>query len=297
MSFLIVNKNDTSVRDTLAALERLSSSLVEVRETIIVDASDERLAGVRSDFPRVNWIPFTPRSDKPTIPEQRNVGIAQSGGDIVIFIDASCVPHEGWLDRLVAPIVNEDELVAAGAYRSSGKVGIRDEDARVLGTPRYVREAPTLNLAVASRVFDTVGVFDERFSYGSDVDFTWRLNDAGIQIRYVPDAVVEHDWGATRSELKRSWLYGQARYRLYAKHRGRRRRVLREDPVAVVYPVFLLLLPAAIVQPLVLGLLAIPLIRNWRNRPWLTLTHHLVYAAGVLTAAWRDLGALLLRGS
>jgi glycosyltransferase involved in cell wall biosynthesis len=296
VSFLIINKNDLGIRETLGALAAVRSSVAEVRETIVVDASDERMAECRRDFPDVTWVPFTPRPDTTTIPEQRNVAVARSSGDILVFIDASCVPCDGWLDRLIAPIVSDGELAVAGTHESVGTSSIRDEDSRVLGTPEYVREAPTMNLAVARRVFEIVGAFDDAFTYGSDVDFTWRLNDAGIRIRYVPDAAVAHEWGDTRSELKRSWLYGQARYRLYAKHRSRRRSILREDPVAVAYPAYLLLLPAALVQPLVLALLAVPLFRNRRNRPVLTLAHHLVYGSGVLTAAWLDLTGRLAGG-
>jgi glycosyl transferase family 2 len=288
VSFLIINKNDPGIRDTLSALQGVRSSLVSIRETLVVDASDKRAGDWRREFPDVGWIPFTATSDKPTIPEQRNLAVARSSGDILVFIDASCVPEEGWLDELVAPIVREGERAVAGSYRSVGAEGIRDEDARILGTPKYVREAPTMNLAVVRSVFDEIGGFDESFSYGSDVDFTWRLNDAGIQVRYAPQAVVAHEWGAARSEVKRSWLYGKARYRLYAKHRRRRSKILKEDPVAVVYPALLLALPAAVIQPLVLALFGALLVRNRGNRPFLTVAHHLVYGAGVLAAAWDD---------
>jgi glycosyltransferase involved in cell wall biosynthesis len=288
VSFLIINKNDPGIRDTLRALAGVSSPLVSVRETLVVDASDERAGDYRAEFPDVHWVPFTRASDKPTIPEQRNVAVRRSSGDILVFIDASCVPDERWLDELVAPIVNEGERAVAGSYRSLGAEGIRDEDARILGTPRYLREAPTMNLAVVRSIFDEIGGFDESFSYGSDVDFTWRLNDAGIGVRYAPKAVVRHEWGAVRSEVKRSWVYGKARYRLYAKHRRRRGKVLREDPVAVVYPALLLALPAAVIQPLVLALFGALLLRNRGKRPFLTVAHHLVYGAGVLAAAWDD---------
>jgi len=262
---------------------------VQVRETLVVDASDDRLAGEwRSQFPDVGWVRFTTHAAKPTIPEQRNLAVARSRGDILVFIDASCVPEEGWLDQLMAPILNEGERAVAGSYRSVGADGIRDEDARILGTPRYVREAPTMNLAVVRSVFDQVGGFDESFSYGSDVDFTWRLNDAGIRVRYAPEAVVRHEWGPARSEMKRSWVYGKARYQLYRKHRSRRVKLLREDPVAVVYPALLLALPAALIQPLVLVLFGALLVRNRGHRPFLTVAHHLVYGAGVLAAAWDD---------
>jgi GT2 family glycosyltransferase len=58
---------------------------------------------------------------------------------------------------------------------------------------------------VHRKVYDEVGLFDEAFQCGSDVDFSWRSVDYGFRIRYGPQAVVEHDWGDVRRQLKRSY--------------------------------------------------------------------------------------------
>jgi GT2 family glycosyltransferase len=151
----------------------------------------------------------------------------------------------------------------------------------------YVRECPTLNVAFRREAFDAVGGFDERFAYGSDVDFSWRLNDAGYRIRLVPDAVVQHDYGTWRRQLRRSYAYGQARARLYRKHRSRLRRILRDDPVAVIYPLFLLGLPLTAIFPLYPALLLIP---AWRNRAHGGLrvsVDHMIFGVGVLRELMR----------
>jgi glycosyltransferase involved in cell wall biosynthesis len=289
VSFVVINKDDRGIESTLTGLERAVSDTRLDAETVVVDASEGRLEDIRQRFPAARWLPYAPTPGKPTIPEQRNAGVHASRGDVVVFIDASCEPLEGWLERLLAPILHEGEALVAGAHRSSGETGLRDEVARHLGDAEYLREAPTLNLAVRRDVFDAIGGFDERFRYGSDADFTWRANDAGLRVRYAPDAVVTHDWGSARSELRRSWVYGNARFDLYAKHPGRLRRILRDDPTAIAYPLYLLLLPAAFVRRGILALLVIPLLRNRGRRPFTTVVHHLVYGAGVLAAAGRAL--------
>jgi Glycosyltransferase like family 2 len=285
ISLVVVNKDDRGITDTLAALRRLPAEPGWTVETIVVDASGGRLDDVRRGFPEVRWIPFDADPLKPTIPEQRNRGVSASESDVVVFLDASCVPDPGWLPALIRPLVTDGEMLVAGSHRSAGKRSIRDEVRHFVGNRRYIDEASTLNLAVARRVFELVGGFDEDFSYGSDVDFTWRAVDAGCRIRYVPEAVVAHEWGPPRSELRRSFLYGQARYRLYAKHARRRRTAWRHDPEAVAYPLFLLVAPLAVINPWIAALLAIPFVKNLRHRPLLTVTHHLVYGAGILTAA------------
>lgn len=147
----------------------------------------------------------------------------------------------------------------------------------------YLTECSTINLAFHREAYDAFGGFDEGFAYGSDVDFSWRLVDAGYRIRSVPGAVVlRHDWGTWRRQLRRSYVYGQARARLYRKHRARRRRILRTDPTVVVYPAFLLGLPLTAIFPLYPALLLIP---AWRNRSLgaaRVVADHLTFGAGVL---------------
>ena len=127
-----------------------------------------------------------------------------------------------------------------------------------------------------------MGGFDESFTYGSDVDFTWRLSDMGYRIRRVPDAIIQHDYGTPRRQRQRSYVYGKARARLYRKHRARRKYVLRDDPIAVVYPLFLLALPLTLIFPPYPLLLLIP---AWRNRSHgiiRVLVDHIWFGAGVL---------------
>lgn len=286
ISFVVVNKDDPGIADTLTALDRLARDADWTIETVVVDASDGRLDSVRQRFAEVRWIDFDGASaGKPTIPEQRNVGLSESGGTVIVFIDASCVPDPGWLPALIGPIAGEGEMLVAGSYRSARARSIRDEASHFVGPRRYLPEAPTLNLAVTREVFERVGTFDESFAYGSDVDFTWRAVDAGLRIRYIPQAVVAHDWGTLGSELRRSFRYGQARYHLYAKHPRRRRYAWRREPELIAYPLFLVISPLVVVSPWVAALLAIPFLKNLRHRPILTIVHHLIGAAGILTAA------------
>jgi hypothetical protein len=77
-------------------------------------------------------------------------------------------------------------------------------------------------------------------------------------------------------------LYGKARARLYRKHRARRRNILRSDPIAVVYPLFLLGLPLTLIFPWYPLLLLIPAWRNRSDRVIRVLVDHLWFGAGVL---------------
>ena len=222
-----------------------------------------------------------------SIPHQRNAGVRAARGDIIVFTDAGCQPEPGWLDHLVAPL-------PAGRARTAGLTLATPGSSWALrsvsaGSPGYPLpdECSTINLAFRREVFDAIGGFDEEFAYGSDTDFSWRLIDAGYRIRNVPGAVVRHDWGGWRRQIRRSYVYGQARARLYRKHRSRLRHVLRDAPMVVAYPAFLLGLPLTLVFPLYPALLLIPAWRNRSNGAGRVLADHLIYGAGILAELFR----------
>ena len=282
LSLVLINKGDRRIAETLAAVEPLRRADPDAVEVIVVDGSEHRLDDIGGDFPGVRWIPFAPIPGRVTIPHQRNAGLAAAGGRIIVFIDAGCVPDEGWLDRVVAPIRAGAETVVAGSHRSPTGTSHRDEDTSRREGREYLAEAPTINLAITREVFTAVGGFDERFDYGSDVDLCWRIVDAGHRIRYVPEACVVHDWGTAREELRRTWVYGRARARLFLKHRRRWRNLFGEDLPLVVYPVYLLLLPVFVRRPRLNLALLVPLYRNRGHRPVLAITDHMIRGAAAI---------------
>lgn len=80
-------------------------------------------------------------------------------------------------------------------------------------------------LMVRADVFDRLGGFDEAFwpAWWEDVDFCRRLRDAGLRIRYVPDAVFLHAGGASVDAIgpagfERAFAANRRRY--VRKHHG-----------------------------------------------------------------------------
>jgi GT2 family glycosyltransferase len=183
-----------------------------------------------------------------------------------------------------APLHQGEYITSGLTLAAAGSSGLYDEGARRALQSGYLRECSTINLAFRREVFDVIGGFDEHFAYGSDVDFSWRLTDAGYRIRAVPDAVVRHDWGGWRRQLRRSYVYGKARMRLYRKHRARLKRVFIDDPMVVVYPAFLLGLPLTFLPPFYFypALLLVPAWRNRSNGAARVLVDHLAYGMGIL---------------
>lgn len=287
-SIIIINKNDQGVADTLRAL--VSMDVAISYEIIVIDASAGKLDNIRDAFPSVRWFAFAPASGSKKhiwIPEQRNMGVAKARGDNIVFIDANCIPGEKWLPTLLAPILSGEEQMVAGSTASRGGHTVHDQNAERRASQTYVPECPTINVAFTRVVWETVGAYDTRFAYGSDVDFSWRAVDAGFKIRYVPAAQIAHDWGDTRENYRRAYLYGVARARLYKKHPRRYKYLFTQDIIALIYPVYILGLPLTWwfwPYPL---LILIPLLKNIRQQPLVVLQKHLIYAIGILRELFR----------
>lgn len=289
ISIVIINKNDRALEATLRACLAMRTSLRY--EVVVIDASEGKLDYVADKFPEVEWVAFPPLKHKTiSIPEQRNLGVRTAHGEIIVFIDANCLPEPRWLRQLVSPILKQGESIVAGATVSQKKATTHDQVYKENQSKQYLSECPTINLAFSRELYDRIGGFDERFDYGSDVDFSWRVIDAGYKVRYQPSAVISHDWGNRTQELRRSFLYGKARARLYLKHR-KIKRLLLSDYVLVIYPLYLLGLPLTLVWPWYPLLLIVPAIKNGRKKPLATISDHLAYAVGaldeVITSPWR----------
>jgi len=281
-SIVVISKDEPDLDQTLATVS--DHARAHADEVVVVDASAGRLDAIRRRHPGVRWIDFRPRPGvRVSIPHQRNAGVRAAQGDVVVFVDAGCIPRPGWLANLLEPIESGREDVVAGIAPSpNAGEGVYDADIAAAARADYLPECPTINLAFRRAAFEAVGGFDERFEYGSDIDFSWRLVQAGYRIRSAADAVVEHDWGGLRRQLRRAHAYGRARVRLYRKHPRRLARAWRADPMIVVYPAFLLGLPLTLRFPLYPGLLAIPAWRNRSGGALRVLADHLAYGAGVL---------------
>lgn len=288
VSVVVISKNERGLEPTLQLLAPQCAEMGA--ELLVVDASRGALGDVAIRHPHVRWINFAARdTTKVTIPEQRNFGVRAAAGEIVAFTDCGCEPEPGWLDALTGPIRAGMEQVVVGVNMSL-RPSVYDEQDRLATDETYVEECGSGNLAFNRAAFEAAGGFDESFEYGSDVDMSWRWRDAGIRILRVPSAKVRIDWGSDARQVKRSLLWGSGRARLYLKHPRRLRGLLRRDPIAFAYPVFLLGLPLMAAASMISAwallypfLLVVPLWRSRRTRPVHTVFGHLAFGVGFLT--------------
>lgn len=273
ISIVIIVKNDRGIENTLNKL-RVIPQPIEC-EIIVVDASNGRIDDIKVKFPEVRWLYYpTQDIDKTTIPEQRNLGVKESKGNIIVFIDANCIPNKNWLIELYKSYEQYHNDIICGPIKPTNSRTLNNiwhsSDKSI-----YRHECPSANILIDKQVYSRVGYYDEKLLYGEDVDFTWRAVDEGFKIRFNHKAIVTHDWGNLSEEVKRSFKYGKARAILYKKHFRRWKTIISNDRIAIAYAMFILGLPITILFPLYPLFVLIPFIKNI-NRMSMIMTLKLV---------------------
>lgn len=286
-SIAIVVKNDRGLKNTLMHLEPQVKGKAEV---VVIDASDTvKLDDIKQQFNWVQWHYFVNTTGKRfTIPEQRNMAIKQASGDVIIFVDANCMPQKGWFTAMREAFENDKHQVVAGMVVSEGKKSTYDEGYETRKDGGVLDEAGGANLAVTKKILTKLGGFDTNMTYGEDVDMTWRITDAGHKIVFKKDAIISHDWGTFKDEMRRTFRYGQARMSLYKKHPARWRGLLGIDSIVVIYPLYIVLLPVTFWWPWYPLIILIPMLKNLRNQPIKKTFLHLVYGLGVLKGLFKN---------
>lgn len=211
-----------------ACLDALAALNGPQPEIIVVDdgSSDDTAAFVADRYPEVNLVHQQPSG----LSAARNAGAKAANGKWLVFTDDDCEPDPDWLSELAAqfhagwdalggpnippPVSKAMEAIIAAAPGAASHVMLDDHEAEHL---------PGCNLAVTASAFHAVGGFDSDFhTAGDDVDFCWRLRDAGYRLGFVPTAFVWHHRRPTLcGYLRQQRGYGVAEAILMKKHPAR----------------------------------------------------------------------------
>jgi glycosyltransferase involved in cell wall biosynthesis len=194
VSVIIPNLNSPLVDRTLSALrqQRLDLSTMEV----LVVGLDEQ--GLVQDDRLVRSI-STGSPRPPAV--ARNIGAAESSGDLICFTDADCIPSQDWLSTLLSRHQDPSITIVGGgvAFPADNYWRLADNISTFhpylhTGPPGTRDQLPSLNLSVQRRVWNQVGPFDERYprAAGEDADWTMRARLAGHRLHFEPRAFVSH---------------------------------------------------------------------------------------------------------
>ncbi len=146
-----------------------------------------------------------------------NEAVSTVGSDIVVFINSDATPEsEEWLARLIAPLAEPGVGAVYGrqtARPDCRALFVKDTE-RAFGDGReaqqWVHFFSMANSAARREVLERFP-FETRIQYSEDIDWSYRLRKAGLEIRYVADAAATHSHNYTlRQSYKRHFGEGKA---------------------------------------------------------------------------------------
>jgi GT2 family glycosyltransferase len=211
---------------TLAAcLESLGRIDYPNYEVILVDdGSTDDSREIAARFPDVRYVYQTNHG----LSHARNHGAAIAKGEIFAYTDSDCMADPDWLYYLLSTLLN-------GKYAGVGGPNVSPPaqnwvqacvaaapggPSHVLLTDTIAEHIPGCNMAWYRWAFESVGGFDPEYhKAGDDVDFCWRVQQAGHAIAFSPTAIVWHYRRFTlRAFRKQQEGYGEAESLLRFKH-------------------------------------------------------------------------------
>jgi GT2 family glycosyltransferase len=204
-----LNQPDALAR-CLQSLEAQDYADEPVEIIVIDNGSRMPLDGVAASFPNVVLLSETVPG--PGLARNKGVGAAHSA--ILLFIDADCRAHPGWIRSAIAMLARSDSSGICG-----GDVQIDLIDKAHL-TPLEAYESVfayrqslyitrdgfsgTGNLAMTRAIYDAVGPFGG-IGIAEDRDWGQRARALGHDTRYCPEMIVYHPARKSLDELVAKW--------------------------------------------------------------------------------------------
>ena len=189
------------------------------KEVIVVDGDADRSARpVTERFGSLQHeVAISYRASSPGIPTQRNLGMEDASGDVIVFFDDDVVVQPGLFSILAAAYRDRSVIGATGRVVEPSPHRVGGPTSRIrsvlfgtsqegsftrFGYPLYIRRVdremdvevmPGCFMSARTEAARHVGFDTELPGYalGEDEDFAYRLSRLG-RIRYVPEAVILH---------------------------------------------------------------------------------------------------------
>jgi GT2 family glycosyltransferase len=212
-------------RTLAACLDSLGKLNYPQYEVILVDdGSTDNTADIAGQFPQVRYI----HQNNHGLSHARNTGAGAAKGEVLAYTDSDCMADVDWLYYLIGTLVSGDYAGVGGPnitppaqnWIQACVAAAPGGPSHVLLTDTIAEHIPGCNMAFYRWAFESAGGFDPEYrKAGDDVDFCWRIQQAGWVIAFSPTAIVWHYRRFTlRAFLKQQDGYGEAESLLRFKH-------------------------------------------------------------------------------
>jgi len=230
-------------------------------EVIVVDSSSSDNTSKLAKIYPIRYISILERNRQ----RARNIGLSQSKGDIVAFIDDDVAVDENWSTNMLISYTHSNiggvggRVIPYGASASyfvrtkNKEIGKIHTDGLILGnfdvplpTLTEVDHLPGCNMSFRKDLLMKAGGFDENFignGFRDDTDVSLRIKRTGYKLVYQPKALIWHKFIGRVIDEK--WAYWYTRNSIYFYFKN------ISPPLGFYFPQFLLrlvLLPQEYVQ-------------------------------------------------
>lgn len=204
-------------------------------EVIVVDDgstdSTSRLLSTFTSPYRLRW--FRQRNQGPAA--ARNAAIEAAIGDIIVTLDDDVIPAPDLLELHLAAHTGDQALAVIGRFAPPEDIGRLqpwvawefaglERQYQAMTSGRWAptpRQFYTANSSVPRWAYLKAGMFDPLFRRAEDVELAYRLQDIGLQFRFLPEAVIQHSPDRTFE----GWQRIASQYGFYDvimwRHKGR----------------------------------------------------------------------------
>lgn len=206
------------LKDALSAL--VDGTTEKPDQVVVVNGGDEQADEVVGHFAGKSLVEVKlVKTQNRNLAASRNVGLPHCVGDVVAMTDDDAKVFPNWITQMKRAHNDHPEAGAVGGpVVGTNTDSVVGKVADLIAFPswpeaRYARTLPGVNLSYKREALERVGQQDEHLFRGEDVDYNWRVLEAGYKLYYDPDIKVYHHHRPTMGALLHQfYMYGRAYY-------------------------------------------------------------------------------------
>jgi glycosyltransferase involved in cell wall biosynthesis len=196
-------------------------------EVIVADngSTDNTIAIIESFKQKIPCLQIVDASAKQGPAYARNLGASFATSEALAFCDADDEVASGWVAAMGEALAKYDFVTGHSLHDKLNEPWVIAKYGSVEGTSivdnPYLPFAISCNMGVKRTVHQAVGGFDESFAMIEDIDYSWCIQEQGIKLQKVPEAVVHYRLRKNfKMVCQRAWGVGVYEALLYKKHQN-----------------------------------------------------------------------------
>jgi glycosyltransferase involved in cell wall biosynthesis len=194
-------------------------------EIIVADngSTDQTVTIVQAYQQRMPHLRYVDASAHRGSSHARNCAANVAQGEFLLFCDADDEVAPGWITAMVQALSQHDFVAGVHDYQKLNHPQTVALFSAIEGcgviNSAYLPFSGTNNLGIKRSIHQAIGGFDEALYGSQDVDYCWRVQEAGFTLHEATDALVHFRFRPRVIDNFSRWQrFGYHSVRLYRKH-------------------------------------------------------------------------------